>query len=356
MIEADSPTHPQSTLDLRPAGASVERGDGLKHRLPVALEFSEHLRRAEKMNERVEALILARAIALAGLPKKRTRKRDVSRTVRLGRDLWVRVTYSAAENQELPFGEDRFVLAGIIHLAIEQGSPVVFFDSAGELLKLFGIHRNDQSYELLRQRFKRIGGLSISLEFAETEEGLDDANVAQRSFVLSNYSLPSRKDIAEAMHGQRQLSLLPGVHSSRYGVVLSDELWRHLCQSSNHLLVPIQLLQMFVDNPTGWDYLIFLVARCGAAKTPSKVPHEALMNLFKDAENEPDRKVIAKLRKIHALIMAATDDRLVARLDEDGYFPRQGPGRPRKRWCLHVGPSQSLFPDKRPRLRSADAG
>ena len=57
----------------------------------------------------------------------------------MGANMWLRVTYAATEGNELPFGEDRFVLAGIQHLAIEQESPIVLFNRVGHLLQTFGL-------------------------------------------------------------------------------------------------------------------------------------------------------------------------------------------------------------------------
>ena len=125
-------------------------------------------------------------------------------------------------------------------------------------------------------------------------------------------------------------------------MVLSGDFWNHLSESKNRLLVPLELLKLYVDKPTGWDYLCFLAARCGAAKTASKVPHEALVSLFRDTKRQDDRNIIRSLQRYHSEIMRATGGRLNAELIEDGAFPSSG-GRPKKRWALLVRPSQSLF-------------
>ncbi len=50
--------------------------------------IAEHLDQAEHL----EAIRTARALAIAGLPKRRSRSRDLSRTLRVGARLWLRVT------------------------------------------------------------------------------------------------------------------------------------------------------------------------------------------------------------------------------------------------------------------------
>ena len=287
--------------------------------------------------EHFEAVRTARALAIAGLPKRRSQTRDLSRTLRVGANLWLRVTYTAQEGHDLPFGEDRFVLAGIQHLALEQDSPTVLFARVGSLLKTFGLSEDGRTVSLLRQRFARLAGLSVRLLFGRSEDELEAHVNAEQTFIIRKYALPTRKDLQSEHAGQLTI---PGSHP--YGVVLSGDFWNHLSESRNRLLVPLELLKLYVDKPTGWDYLCFLAARCGAAKTASKVPHEALVSLFRDTKRQDDRNIIRSLQRYHSEIMRATGGRLNAELIEDGAFPSSG-GRPKKRWALMVRPSQSLF-------------
>jgi len=321
-MASDAPSEPVRALQRRllRAGKVV----GLAERLEQA--------------DRLEAIRTARALAVAGLPKRRHPHRDLSRTLRVGRDVWMRVTYSASEGNELPFGSDRFVLAGIQHLAIQQDSPVVLFDRVGTLLKEFGLNESGSTISLLRKRFIRLSGLSVRLLFGRNQHELDEQVHGEQHFIIERYSLPSREDLCSEHRGQLTI---PGSHP--FGVVLGDGFWKHLSEARNHLLVPLELLKLFLDKPTGWDYLCFLVARCGSAERSSKVPHEALISLFRDTERQSDRRIIRNLLHYHQEIMHACGGRLKAQLVEDGHFPTTGPGRPTKRWALVVKPSQSLF-------------
>ena len=98
-------------------------------------------------------------------------------------------------------------------------------------------------------------------------------------------------------------------------------------------------MKIFKDRPTAWDYMMFIVARCGAAKSNSIISHEVIMDLFKDSEKEPDRNTISRLTRYHKELMVATAHRLNASLEQDGFFPKQGKGAKQKRWVLKVGPS-----------------
>ena len=171
----------------------------------------------DKLSERqrIEAIRTARALALAGLPKRRSKENRLSRTLRLGSELWLRVTYASTEGNELPFGEDRFVLAGIQHLAIEADSPIVLFDRVGQLLKTFGLSEDGRTVARLRQRFKRLSGLSVRLLFGRTEEELNEGTTGEQLFIIRKFSLPTRKDLKTEKAGQM---ILPGSHP--YGVML----------------------------------------------------------------------------------------------------------------------------------------
>lgn len=315
----------------------------MNERKPEALlkrvERAVSIREALDEQQRVEAIRTARVLAMAGLPKRRSTANSVTRTLRLGANMWLRVTYAATEGNELPFGADRFVLAGIQHLAIKQDSPIVLFSRVGELLNTFDLSEDGRTLALLRQRFRRISGLSVRLLFGTSYEELDEAVEGEQLFIVRRFSLPTRKALKNKKAGQL---LLPNAHP--YGVILSADFWNYLSDRSNRLLVPLELLKLFVDRPIGWDYLCFLVARCGAAQTTSEVPHEALIALFRDNPRDRDRDIIRRLQSYHREIVEATKGRgrLNASLVEKGFFPSTG-GRPRKRWALRVAPSTSLF-------------
>ena len=314
-----------------------ERGRAFQRRFLRAsrvIGISERIEDAE----RLEAIKTARTLAIAGLPKQRHPKQSFSRTLRVGRDLWMKVIYTAPEGNELPFGADRFVLAGIQHLALQQDSPVVFFDRVGTLLKYFGLAESGTTISLLRKRFTRLAELSVRLRFGRNQQECDELVYGEQLFIIKRYSLPTRQHLKSEFSGQLTI---PGSHP--FGVELGDSFWKHLCESKNHLLIPLELLKLFLDRPTGWDYLCFLTARCGSAERSSKIPHEALIALFRDTERQDDRNIIRGLQRYHREIMTATGGRLNADLVEDGHFPTAGAGRPKKRWALIVRPSKSLF-------------
>ena len=326
--------------ELLPATSKVHN-----RRAGQVVDFAARLAEQEQSRVRTEALIFARSIALAALPKRPTKAKMLTRDLRLGRDLWLRVAYHTEQGADLPYGEDRFVLAAIQHLAISQGSPIVFFERVGALLKMFGIAEGGNAIRLLRQRFKRLSALSITLSFATTEEDLEQENEREKMLVIRKHALPSRADMRSADEGQMVLPMLPSDDDRHraFGVELSRDFWELLQDQQDHLIVPVDLLKLFVDCPTGWDYLCFLVARCGRAQSQTVIDHDILMGLFKEGK-ESDRNTISRLRRYHQLIMTATNGNLKASLEEIGYFPKKPGqrGRRKKRWGLKVSPSRPI--------------
>lgn len=306
-------------------------------------ELHDHIKDSEETYKRTDALRLARLVAITSLPTRRLKESKRSKVFRLGKKLWAKVTLAVEEGQELPFGEDRFVLAGIMHLAIENASPIVFFEHAGELLKKFEISRDRQGYKTLRERFKRLANLTIKIKYGMTKEEVEEENIGENMFVIRKYALPTRAEIESYKTGQlliRGVLDNPELNVSPFGVRLSSEFWEYLSEITNQMVIPIALLKLFVDCPIGWDYALFLAARCYAAKTNSAIDHETLMTLFKEGK-EPDRLTIKRLSKYHKQIMAATDNRLNAKLIQSGFFRSTG-GRPKKKWKLVVGPSEKI--------------
>lgn len=352
-----SPKKPASARELRLAleedkrvqkQLELLRGDPnpqLRRKSLQVADFAERLAQQEQSNARTEALVFARTIAMAGLPKRRTKAKMLSRTLRLGKDLWLEVSYHTDEDKELPYGEDRFVLAALQHLAIQQGSPVVFFHHVGSLLEMFGFGRSGRDFARLRERFARLSSFSIRLVFASSEEELRESPGGKRAFVIEEWALPTRQELKAAKERQMTLPMpLDDQAPDRtFGVKLSAGFWEHLQEKEHHLLAPVELLKLFIDCPTGWDYLCFLIARCGRARSSTVVDHDILMGLFKEGK-EPDRNTVARLRKYHRVIMTATRGNLKADIEEVGYLPREKGqrGRPSKRWALKIHPSKPI--------------
>jgi hypothetical protein len=347
--ETITPTKDENVTPTEDENITSTEDQKIRPRIEGKIGKIRSLRCKLEEQERIEALRLAKLIALTSLPARPTDAISRSKVLRLGQDFWAKVTIFTPPGHQLPFGQDRIVLAGIMHLAIKYQSPVVLFDHACDLLKMFEISTDGRSYERLHERLNRVSKLAISIEYAFSKEELKLGFKGKNLFVIQEYMLPSRQEVETEI--RRQLAP-PGVYvfpkrsENIYGVVLGADFWEYLKDTSNQLIVPVELLQLFTNEPMGWDYVIFLVARCGAAKRKSTIDHDTLMTLFKESPKERDSETIKRLQRYHQIIMQATDNHLNATLRPAGSRVQQGRGRKKQRWQLAVGPSIPLFRSK----------
>ena len=310
-------------------------------RAQLVSEISDQQRRQEV----IDAVHMARAIAISGLPRSRTPERSISRVIRMGSALWLKVKYTQVlDGVDLPFGEDRFALAAIQHLAVEQKSPTILFRRVNHLLEMFGLPDDGRELGLLRERLQRLSGLVISLVFANSRDGVNSPHVGENIFIIRRYVLPTRQELHLESGGQLRLPSLdddPDMKQTPYGVVLNRDFYDHLQDTKNLVSVPPDLLRLFVSRPLGWDYLCFLVARCARARSTSIIDQSAILDLFGGPTERP-RRTIERLMDYHDEITLATAGKLNAHLEEARPAKSTG-GRPAKRWQLRVGPSESLL-------------
>lgn len=310
------------------------------------VEIRESLDNERERRLWTEAIACARDVALAFLPHSKTKEKFIERSIVYGPGCTVTVRFSVPQNCEMPYGSDRFVLFGIQHLARVQNSPVVQFEKAGQLLEMFGIEGSGAQYRLLRERFERLKSLNVEIEATIPNRAKWGAGTR----LLEEWALPTKKDVDAEKSGQGNL-LQTTQDESLFFVRLADGLFNQIQRGNpaeNLLLVRLDLLKLFRGSPIGWDFCVFLLHRCGSAKSTSVVPHEVLMELFKSGK-EKDRDTIARLQGYHSEIMAATQGSLNSELcivKEE----RKGRGRPRKMWGLKVGPSSNVVIDGKPKF------
>ena len=316
------------------------------------VEIRERIDREHAQQIRTQILGTARAVALSFLPNRPSKARQISRNIRLGSNLWVRVTYTTtAKDVPLPFGMDRCYLHGLLHYAILHDQPLITFDKAGELLDLFQLDHSGRSFKRLRDGLRRIAALHINI--VTTDLPGCSGERGEKIDVIEGWHLPTRDERSKQNAMIDQMSL-PGVNGKQdlpHFVRLSEPLMNHLREGGrNILLMRLDLLRHFSNRPIAFDLAMFLAARCGAAASRSVVPHDALMDMFK-AGSEPDRRTIQRLQEYLTEIQEATGadqhgrPRLNARLEVISE-ERKGKGRPRKLWGLVVEPSRQGLVEK----------
>ena len=325
------------------------------------VEIRERIDREHAQKIRTQILGTARAVALSFLPNRPSKARQISRNIRLGSNLWVRVTYTTtAKDVPLPFGMDRCYLHGLLHYAILHDQPLITFDKAGELLDLFQLDHSGRSFKRLRDGLRRIAALHINIVTSDLPGCSGERG--EKIDVIEGWHLPTRDERARTPPPLQDQLALPGMDSGRdlpHFVRLSEPLMNHLREGGrNILLMRLDLLRHFSNRPIAFDLAMFLAARCGAAASRSVVPHDALMDMFK-AGSEPDRRTIQRLQEYLEEIRQATGNgpdgrpRLNARLEVINE-ERQGKGRPRKVWGLVVEPSREGLVEKGSAARSVE--
>lgn len=342
------PDESKKSNEPSPKGKKAKGHKVTPERVAALVGVQQSIEREKAEQRASEALRTARALALAHLPRTKTDDKQISKEVRLGKDLWVKVTYTAVGKVPLPFGEDRVILAGLVHMALDRRSPLITFEQAGEILDLF--NRQDRSgaaYKRLRQRLERIRNLAIEIETISGELGVREG---WRALVVERWSLPTRRELRAAAGGQMNLPMQRGPLPP-YQIQIGESLWNHLRDGGRAILkVRQDLMQLFIDRPLAWDYALFLCHRCGSAVRHSMVPHDALIDMFA-SKKQSSRDVFRRLKECHDEIMVATqgpDGRplLNASLEVVG-FEQAGKkgGRRKKIWGLKVGPSAALLTD-----------
>jgi len=283
---------------------------------------------------------MAKHVALAGLPLRRSRLTELNRVWRAGHQRWVRVTYKTSQGPVLPYGLDRFVLAGLMDKALRQRRPVISFDGAGELLRMFGLADGGAEYDRLRERLSRVCDLSIAIGFATSEAGLEipKTMTRQEKFGVAHIcQLPTRSELRSR---QAPLPLLWEGEEFRFGVQLDTDFFNYILEQSNSLWIPAPLLSKFVGAPSAWDLLILMVQRCGAASREHSIPHEALVAMMQSCPGERDAKTIGRIRGDLQEVIDATNGELQARLVDGGKVRKGSRGPATQRWNLVIQPGR----------------
>ncbi|HEX4956397.1 MAG TPA: hypothetical protein VF017_23675 [Thermoanaerobaculia bacterium] len=309
-----------------------------------------------------EILLQPRPFILAALPVKRDDSlRQVTRTARVGRASWLRVTYHATRpGVPLPFGADRSLLAWVTTKAFATGE--VRFSAITEYFRAFGLDAGGKGYRLFRQRFERIASLALEIE------EIDETEKRVRHLVL----IPEAAEPLALLEPGRQAGQSDPrlLAYQRYGFELDRDFWSYLRET--RVPTPTALLRRFHRRPLAWDFTQLLLHRCYAARSAAIVPFPQLCAQLGSTDKDP-RRLRARLRRILAELVELYPDCPV-RIERGGDLrvepwkasspprsPSPGPptptlrerGRPEK-GALPVPPSASGTP--LPEGRSGRAG
>ena len=208
---------------------------------------------------------IAQAMVLCGLPYSPTKETKIVRRARLGDGSTVSVTFSAGlDGISMPYGSDRTLLHWMIDKAIKTQSPVVSWDTATEFLRDVGMADSGKNRKDLKQRYKRLTGLTIGV----VRKGSTESTVLV-PFIEESH-LPTSVDLRAERSGQNLLKLDEPI----FGFRLGDRIFKEILQY--HVPVPFELLQATKKKSQLQDLLIFLYWRSFAAQSETLIPWESL--------------------------------------------------------------------------------
>jgi hypothetical protein len=224
-----------------------------------------------------EIFQVSQALILCGLPYQPTTARHFTRKARLADGSTVAVTFSTALEASMPYGSDRTLLHFLMDRAVKTGSRFVSWETATEFLETMNLATGGKNRRDLRERFKRIAGLTIGVERKTA-----DSYSGRVMPVIGEYHLPTSIDVRAEVEGT---SLLPLTDKIVYGVEIEDKFFKDLL--AHHVPIPAEIIRATRKQSQLQDLVIFLYWRCFAAQSTSLIKWEYLrQQVWQDDKKE----------------------------------------------------------------------
>lgn len=325
--EGRSPTLKDLSEAMKPMTPAT-RGRPIPEELTAARAALDIAMAEEKS---VETMAHARALALAALPRNRTKDRQLSHVCKTGREDWLRVTYTAMEpGVDLAFGGDLLAFLAIVDRVHRNGQTRLEFESLRDLVQSLESSYGGKTAELTLQRLKRAEGTGIAVSFYRCEADARAARDAYRSVkftIVRDWWAPTEARQHEAL-------LTPYVE-------VSSDFAEHIRDPKAMLWVPVDVVKALASRPLALQLFMLIYPRSQSTRDWWEMPFEEFMDLMNET-NRPARKLMADIQGALAEIHEVTGGRLQVSLVEAPQVKPKGRGRPSKRWALRFGPSQSL--------------
>ena len=244
------------------------------------------LRRKAVDQDWKELLIAARAMVLCGLPYRKTDKKTLVKTSRLGSGQTLRVTYTAQGDYPLPYGKDRAVLAVITTAASRQNSPRVRFDSAMAFLDTFGLTDSGTNFKNLGNSINRLKSFSCYIS-------IDDGTYEQSNngVVVKRAGTPSQLALDQEQDWQNN----PPIHPDGFYVELDPSFFQEI--QEHGIPIPLDLMRRYANVPLAWDFITFINYRSKITNGPSRIALEALCMML-GSNDDNLRKIRMRLEVI----------------------------------------------------------
>lgn len=303
------------------------------------VSMRERFDEARERREWIETVRLLRYLAIGNLPREPIEASTYSRTFRLGRrsPQWCNVFYTARLDGQLPFGQDRIVLALTLEAALRQGSRLVTFESLYAFMRQLGVSDAGLNYRRLRERFRRLTFLSIDIGFGDSREGAEAHNTGEHLQIIRRHAFPEDDEHRRATLEEAGVEILEDELDTRaWYVLFTRDFWDEYANPDHkYLHIPLDIIQHLRDRPLAWDFALFLLYRSSSARRVTRVPHQVLMEHFGAPETD-DRTTVRRLKKLLTEFQLLLGDALDATIENAA--PLATRGRPRKQWQLVIRP------------------
>ena len=224
-----------------------------------------------------ELFQVSQALILCGLPYQPTKERHFTRKARLADGSTVAVTFSTALEAAMPYGSDRTLLHFLMDRAVKTGSRFVSWETATEFLTTMNLATGGKNRRDLRERFRRIAGLTIGVE-----RKTPDSYSGRVMPVIGEYHLPTSIDVRAEANGA---AMLPLTDSIVYGVEIEEKFFRDLL--AHHVPIPAEIIRATRKQSQLQDLVVFLYWRCYAAESTSLIKWEYLrQQVWQDDKKE----------------------------------------------------------------------
>ena len=231
-----------------------------------------------------EVIKMAQALILCTLPYRPTADRQIVRSARLSDGSTLRVTFTAGINGiDMPFGNDRHLMAWLFDKAINSDTPFVTIRSASDYLRETGKSRNGDRVKELAARLSRLTGLVVGIERRST-----GATQTVMLPMIAASNLPNNLSVQLQSEGSGQRSI-PGLENP-FGIQLEERFFNDI--KRHHVAIPRRLwlqLQGQKGGPQLQDLLTFFVYRCYCAQSETVIPWAGLREQFPQDDSNPRR-------------------------------------------------------------------
>lgn len=229
-------------------------------------------------------MYLVRVLLDCPLPYRPTTARQITRRTRVTKG-WVSVIYTARQPEiELPFGADARLLHWLLDRAMHRSSKKVravdpqertlYFECVRDFLVDCGMSSSGENYEAIRQSFRRLSGLGITINF----EYQDRFHLTEPLPVFEGCALQASSAIR---------SINDNLATDIRGFVLSEAFYENGIDYCAR--IPREVWRLLKGRPQRGAMLLWLYVRQYAAAGPSRISWGTLQEQLSYEEKNPGR-------------------------------------------------------------------